>query len=63
MLLKVSVVLVAPAMWLQGWLPFVLTCHWTVVGVGLPSLADAVKVAFCPGLTVTLVGLFVTVGA
>ena len=38
-------------------------CHWTVVGLGLPSLADAVKVAVCPGLTVTLVGLFVTVGA
>ena len=35
-MVKVSVVLVAPWMLLKLWPPFVLTCHWTVVGVGLP---------------------------
>ena len=40
-----------------------LTCHCTVVGVGLPSLAAAMKVAVPPALTVWLVGLVVTVGA
>ena len=62
-LVKLRVVLVVPAMGLNVFPPSVLTCHWTVVGVGLPSLATAVKLAVCPALTVTLLGLLLTVGA
>jgi hypothetical protein len=46
----VRVVAVAPPMSFQLPPPFVLTCHCTV-GVGFP-LAPAVKVAFCPYVTV-----------
>ena len=60
-MLKVRVVLVAPAMSLKVVPPSVLTCHCTV-GVGLP-LAAAVKVAVCPAVTVWFVGFVVIAGA
>src|SRR6185437_3984516 len=49
-LVSVSVVLVAPTILLKLPPPSVLICHCTV-GVGVP-LADAVKVAVCPAVTV-----------
>jgi hypothetical protein len=58
---KLSVVDVAPDMFVKLVPPFVLCCHCTV-GVGVP-LAAAVKVAVWPALTVWFDGFAVTVGA
>ena len=54
----VYVVLVAPLMLFQPKPLF--NCHW-YVGTGLP-VAATVKVAFCPAVTVWLVGCVVIVG-
>src|SRR5271166_2331504 len=60
---KLRVALVAPEMSLKELPPSVLTCHCTVVGVGLPSLAAAVKLAVWPAVTIWLAGWVVTEGA
>ena len=59
--LKVRVVLVAPAMFAKVAPPLLESCHWTV-GVGLP-VAAAVKLTLWPAVTVWSVGFVVTVGA
>src|SRR5258706_3923250 len=56
---KLSVVLVAPEMFVKG--PPVLTCHCTV-GAGLP-LEAAVKLTGAPSHAVVSLGFVVTVGA
>src|SRR5271155_1924337 len=61
LVVKLSVVDVAPVMLLNVVPPFVLTCHCTV-GVGCP-LAPAMNVAVWPMVTVWFDGLRLTVGA
>ena len=59
--MKLKVVLVAPATFVNDVPPFVLTCHCTV-GAGDP-VAAAVKVAVTPASTDTLVGFVVIAGS
>ena len=61
LVVKVSVVAVAPLMSVKVTPPSVLTCHCTV-GVGVP-LAAAVKVTALPAVTVWPLGWVVTTGA
>jgi hypothetical protein len=61
LVVKLSVVDVAPVMLLNVVPPLVLTCHCTV-GVGCP-LAPAVNVAVCPLVTGWLNGFNVIAGA
>lgn len=60
MVVKLRVVLVAPATFVNDVPPFVLTCHCTV-GAGDP-VAAAVKVAVAPANTDTFVGFVVITG-